>query len=66
MHNAEAIIGTNRPGRVADRVIPWTTDMARRHGACDLAWWARSVKAARADGILPPAFLGLKSARSPE
>lgn len=33
MLNLEIIIGSTRPGRAADRVIPWITTVCREHGA---------------------------------
>ena len=36
MLNLKIIIGSTRPGRNADLVIPWITMMAREHGAFEL------------------------------
>jgi NAD(P)H-dependent FMN reductase len=36
MLSLKIIIGSTRPGRNADRVIPWITAMAREHGAFEL------------------------------
>jgi hypothetical protein len=33
MLDLKVIIGSTRPGRAADRVIPWITAVARAHGA---------------------------------
>jgi hypothetical protein len=33
MLNLKMIIGSTRPGRAADRVIPWITTVAAEHGA---------------------------------
>src|SRR5690242_10446872 len=35
MLNLKIIIGSTRPGRAADRVIPWITALSRQHGAFD-------------------------------
>jgi hypothetical protein len=48
MLNLKMIIGSTRPGRAADRVIPWMPD--------DLAWWGTTLRRAREDGDLPPAI----------
>lgn len=32
MLNLKIIAGSTRPGRAADRVIPWITGAAREHG----------------------------------
>ena len=36
MLNLKVIIGSTRPGRAADHVIPWFTAKAREHGAFDV------------------------------
>ena len=36
MLNLKIIIGSTRPGRAADRVIPWISKVARQHGAFDV------------------------------
>lgn len=36
MLNLKMIIGSTRPGRAADRVIPWITGVATGHGAFDV------------------------------
>jgi NAD(P)H-dependent FMN reductase len=36
MLNLKMIIGSTRPGRAADRVIPWITSVATEHGAFDV------------------------------
>jgi NAD(P)H-dependent FMN reductase len=36
MLNLKIIIGSTRPGRAADRVIPWVSRVAREHGAFDV------------------------------
>lgn len=36
MLNLKMIIGSTRPGRAADRVIPWITGVATEHGAFDV------------------------------
>jgi NAD(P)H-dependent FMN reductase len=36
MLNLEIIIGSTRPGRAADRVVPWISQVAREHGAFDI------------------------------
>jgi NAD(P)H-dependent FMN reductase len=36
MHRLKIIIGSTRPGRAADRVIPWITAAARTHGAFEV------------------------------
>ena len=36
MLNLKMIIGSTRPGRAADRVIPWITAVATEHGAFDV------------------------------
>ena len=36
MLNLKMIIGSTRPGRAADRVIPWITTAATEHGAFDV------------------------------
>jgi NAD(P)H-dependent FMN reductase len=36
MLNLKMIIGSTRPGRAADRVIPWITGAATEHGAFDV------------------------------
>src|SRR5215467_6657552 len=36
MLNLKMIIGSTRPGRAADRVIPWITAVATGHGAFDV------------------------------
>jgi NAD(P)H-dependent FMN reductase len=33
MLNLKIIIGSTRPGRAADRVVPWIVDQAKEHGA---------------------------------
>ena len=33
MLNLKIIIGSTRPGRAADRVIPWITALSGQHGA---------------------------------
>ena len=35
MLNLKIIVGSTRPGRAADRVIPWITALSRQHGAFD-------------------------------
>jgi NAD(P)H-dependent FMN reductase len=35
MLNLKIIVGSTRPGRAADRVIPWITELSRQHGAFD-------------------------------
>ena len=36
MLNLKIVIGSTRPGRAADRVIPWVTTAAAEHGAFDV------------------------------
>ena len=36
MLNLKVIIGSTRPGRAAEQVIPWFTAQAREHGAFDV------------------------------
>ena len=36
MHRLKIIIGSTRPGRAADRVIPWITSAARVHGGFEV------------------------------
>jgi NAD(P)H-dependent FMN reductase len=36
MLNLKIIIGSTRPGRAADRVVPWISQVAREHGAFDV------------------------------
>ena len=36
MLNLKIIIGSTRPGRAADRVVPWIGQVAREHGAFDV------------------------------
>jgi NAD(P)H-dependent FMN reductase len=36
MLNLKIIIGSTRPGRAADRVVPWISQLAREHGAFDV------------------------------
>jgi len=36
MLDLKIIIGSTKPGRAADRVIPWITTMSREHGDFDV------------------------------
>jgi NAD(P)H-dependent FMN reductase len=36
MHRLKIIIGSTRPGRAADRVIPWITSAAGVHGGFEV------------------------------
>jgi NAD(P)H-dependent FMN reductase len=36
MLNLKIVIGSTRPGRAADLVIPWITSAARQHGAFEV------------------------------
>ena len=36
MLNLKIIVGSTRPGRAADRVVPWITARAERHPAFDV------------------------------
>jgi NAD(P)H-dependent FMN reductase len=36
MLNLKIIIGSTRPGRAADRIVPWISQVAREHGAFDI------------------------------
>ncbi len=36
MLSLKIIVGSTRPGRAADRVVPWITDKARDHGIFDI------------------------------
>ena len=36
MHRLKIIIGSTRPGRAADRGIPWITSAARAHGGFEV------------------------------
>jgi len=36
MLNLKIIIGSTRPGRAADRIVPWISQAAREHGAFDV------------------------------
>jgi hypothetical protein len=72
MLNLKIIIGSTRPGRAADRAIPWITALSRQHGAFDaevadlrdwdLAWWGTVLQRARSGGVLPPAIMRLAAA----
>jgi hypothetical protein len=55
MLDLKIIIGSTRPGRAADHVVPWITAMAREHG---------DFQRARAAGTLPPAAFRLMAARA--
>ncbi len=65
MLKLKIIVGSTRPGRAADRVIPWITDMSREHGDFNvdiLAWWAKALQQARTAGTLPLAAFRLMAA----
>lgn len=58
MLNLKIIIGSTRPGRNADRIIPWVTAKAREHGAFELDMLDLRERA-RTAGTLPPAAFRL-------
>jgi hypothetical protein len=76
MLNLKIIIGSTRPGRAADRVIPYVEvafgddGQPRDHRTAarakilldDLAWWGTALQQARSSGVLPPAIMRLAAA----
>ena len=55
------IVGSTRPGRAADLVVPWVTSRARVM-LDDLAWWSAALENARAAGELVPGSLRARAA----
>ena len=63
MLNLKIIIGSTRPGRAADRVIPWITALSGQHGAFRAKAAARvTYSGGIAGGVLPPAIRRMAAA----
>ncbi len=58
MLDLKITIGSTRPGRAAERVIPWITSASREHGGFnDPAWWARPGNRCGHGEHCPPAIV---------